>query len=398
MSFFESVKGKPEDPILGLAVTFAADSHAKKVNLGIGAYKNAEGRPQLLASVAKAEKLLADKRLDKEYLPVLGNEAFIRTSLQLMFGNDSPLLKSDRLVGVQTLGGTGALRVGAEFLASTGVSDRIYVSDPTWLNHHLIFPKAGLRVMVHPYYDEKTRSIKVSEMLAAVDVMPANSILLLQPSCHNPTGLDPDMDTWRKLSTLIKRQRIIPFIDCAYLGFDRDVEQDAAVIRLFASDGHEMLVALSFSKNFGLYGERVGALAVVTGNGAMANKIAGEIKQIVRGNYSMPPLHGQRIVTTILQSEELKREWITELAQMRKRIQEMRETLVAQLKAKGAGARFDNLVKQKGLFSYSGLTEEQVARLRQDYGIYMLRTGRINVAGLNAGNVEYVADALLAVV
>ncbi|NGX43269.1 MAG: Aspartate aminotransferase [Chlamydiae bacterium] len=396
MSFFKSIEMPPEDPILHLSVMFAGDNRSQKVNLGVGAYKNTEGKPQVLSCVRQAEAIILEKHLNKEYLPIQGNSDYISASLKLVFGENSPELASGRIFGAQTLGGTGALRVGGELLAKNQVSETIFLSDPTWPNHKPIFARAGMKLDTYPYYDERHRSLNYSGMCESIKRMPAGSTIILQPCCQNPTGLDPSMEQWKEISQLVRQKQLIPFFDFAYQGFDQGVEQDAQVVRYFVQEGHEMLVASSFSKNFGLYGERVGMLSVVCADIDTTARVGGQIKQVIRGNYSMPPLQGQRIVTTILQSPELKKEWEHELANMRDRIKEMRSTLLSGLMAKGA-SEFEFLGKQTGMFSYSGLNPDQVHRLQSEHGIYMPGSGRINVAGLNSQNMDYVINSMLAV-
>lgn len=396
MPFFSSIPQLPDDPILGLPIAFAADSRSKKINLGIGAYKTAEGHPLVLACVRKAEHLLLQKHLNKEYLPIEGDADFLRLSLQLLFGADSPFLQTGRFFSAQTVGGASALRIGGEFLAKL-VSKSIFISQPTWSNHKQIFERAGLKVGSYPYFDHQTHLLDFQGMCEAIRNMPFGSAILLHGCCHNPTGIDPTLNQWKELSDLIKKQQLIPFFDVAYQGFGEGIDEDAQAVRYFANEGHEMLVAYSYSKNFGLYGERIGFLTIVDSSIEQTSKIGSQIKSLIRSNYSNPPLNGARIVSTILKSHELKMDWKIELNNMRERVNEMRKSLVAALMVKGPHHNLSYLYDQKGLFSYLGLTSEQVQYLRKEKGIYTPNNGRINVAGLNTQNISYVAEALLSV-
>lgn len=396
MPFFNDIPQLPDDPILSLPIAFAADSNPNKINLGIGAYKTAEGHPLVLASVRKAESILLQKHLNKEYLPIEGDPEFLRYSLQLLLGTDSSFWQTNRYFAAQTVGGASALRIGSEFLAKL-VSKTIFISQPSWSNHKQIFERAGLNVGSYPYFDHKKYSLDFNGMCEAIKNMPKGSIILLHGCCHNPTGLDPTFEQWKELSDLIKKQQIIPFFDIAYQGFGRGLDLDAEAIRHFVSEGHEILIAYSFAKNFGLYGERVGFLTIVCSSIDQVPKIASQIKSLIRGNYSNPPLHGARIVSTILKSHELTLEWKTELNNMCERVKEMRKALIAALLVKGQDRNFSYMHQQIGLFSFTGLNPDQVQQLRKEKAIYMPNNGRINIAGLNTQNVGYVAEALLSV-
>jgi aspartate aminotransferase len=394
MAIFNSLSKAPEDPILGLTQAFKSDSRENKVNLGVGAYRDAEGKSMVLNCVRKAEQILFEKQLGKEYLPICGNPDFIKETVKLVFGSECD---HSRIVGVQTIGGTGALRLGGEFLIRNHFSSNLYLSDPSWDNHTPIFQKSGFKVDSFPYYDARHFRLNFTAMLDAIRSMPTGSTILLQACCHNPTGIDPSFEQWEELSALIKQRKIIPYLDLAYQGFDQGLEEDARVVRMFMDQHQEMLVASSFSKNLGLYGERVGHLAIVCADKSTAETVNSQIKQIIRGSYSMPPLHGQRIVTTILQSESLKSEWQEELSNMKLRINEMRRSLLDKLSAKGKQQQFAYLSAQNGIFSLSGLNPEQVQKIRKDFGIYMLANGRINVAGLNNQNIDYFTESLLSI-
>lgn len=396
MPFFNDIPLLPDDPILGLPIAFAADPRPNKINLGIGAYKTAEGHPLVLASVRKAESLLLQKHLNKEYLPIEGDSEFLRCSLQLLLGKDCSLWQTHSYFAAQTVGGASALRVGGEFLTKL-ISKTVFISQPSWSNHKQIFERAGLIVGSYPYFDVNTYLLDFSGMCEAIKNMPPGSIILLHGCCHNPTGIDPTFEQWKELSDLIKKQQVIPFFDIAYQGFGHGLDLDAQAIRHFVNEGHEMLIAYSFSKNFGLYGERVGLLAIICSSVEKVPTIASQIKSLIRGNYSNPPLHGARIVSTVLKSHELTLEWKKELNNMGERVKEMRKALIAALLVKGQDRNFAYMNQQTGLFSFTGLNPEQVQFLRKEKAIYMPNNGRINIAGLNTQNVAYVAEALSSV-
>ncbi|MBA3957946.1 MAG: aspartate/tyrosine/aromatic aminotransferase [Parachlamydiaceae bacterium] len=392
MSHFLEIDRFPDDPILQLPIAFAADKHERKVNLGIGAYKDATGKPFVLSSVAKAEEQICNRKLDKEYLPIAGSHEYIKESFQLVFGAPQTPLA----FAMQTVGGTSALRLGSEFLAKNGFKD-IFVSNPSWPTHKLIFGHAGLHFHTYPYYDEKTQSLNFSGMCDAIRAMPKKSIILLHASCHNPTGIDPTNAQWEEMSHLIKQQGLIPFFDLAYQGFGHGLDQDAFAVRHFMEKGHEMFVATSYAKNMGLYGERVGLLVAFTKEKEATEKVASQLKQLARSSYSNPPLHGSRIVTTILQSAELHREWLQELEKMRHRIHQMRNELVEGLTSAGVHANWEAIRQQTGIFSLIGLNPDHVQMLIREQGIYLPANGRINVAGLTNDNIDRVVEALSAV-
>ncbi len=397
MPFFETVEMLPEDPILGLPKLFQANPNPNKVNLGIGAYRDSDGKPYVLTSVREVEKLLLEKQSSQDYLPIEGDPDYIRESLKVVFGNDSPKIASGEVFAAQALGGTGALRLGGEFLARE-ISKVIFISEPSWPNHISIFSRAGMRVELYKYYDEHQHRVDFAGLCATVKIMPPASVILLQACCHNPTGMDLTFPQWQELSDLIKQRQIFPFFDFAYQGFSKSLDDDAKPIRYFVEQGHEMIVASSYSKNFGLYGERVGLTSIITHKAETAQKIGTQIKQIIRGSYSNPPRTGASIVSTILQTPALRTSWLRELQAMRDRIVEMREALTFGLQAKSLHKDFSFLLDQKGIFSFSGLNREQVQRLRDERGIYMIGNGRMNVAGLNPHNLDYVIDSILAIV
>jgi aspartate/tyrosine/aromatic aminotransferase len=396
MVLFSEVPSLPDDPILGIPALFAADERSNKINLGIGAYKTAEGHPLVLKSVRKAEQLLLEKNLYKEYLPIDGDPEFIKESLRLLFGASFPGLDLSPCFAAQTVGGASALRVGGEFL-SRFANKAVFVPQPSWTNHKQIFERSGLQVGFYPYLDQKTLLLDYRGLCQAIKQMPRTSAILLHGCCHNPTGVDPTEFQWKELSNLIKEQQIIPFFDLAYQGFAEDLEKDAQAIRFFREEGHEMLVAYSYSKNFGVYGERVGFLTIAAKDALTAKNIGTQIRASIRANYSNPPIHGARIIKTILQSSVLTMEWKEELGNMRERILNMRKELVAALQAEGSQRDFSYLLYQRGLFSYSGLTSQQVQRLRDEKAIYMPLSGRINVAGLNTQIIPYVAKSIVSV-
>jgi len=396
MKRFDSLKQLPLDPILGLPILFNADSRPHKVNLGIGAYKDAEGKPLVLTSVRDAENHIADEHTNKEYQPIDGSPFFLKPVTELVFGSHSTAVAEERVFACQALGGTGALRLGGELLKRLDCQ-KIYISDPSWPNHSLIFSQAGLSIETYPYYDMKTQTITFQAFCDFLKGLSAGSVVLLQACCHNPTGMDLTFDQWKILADIFKEKDLIPFFDFAYQGFATGVDADATAIRYFTEQGLECLVASSFSKNFGLYGERVGALFVVTASADSAKRTGSHLKQIIRAQFSNPPLHGARIVSAILSDNSLKKDWIDELDNMRIRIEEMRHAFEAGLLTKRSTTDFSFIKKQKGLFSFCGLKEDQVKKLREEFAIYMPDNGRINVAGLNMHNMDYVINAIGAV-
>lgn len=397
MGFFDKVTMAAEDPILSLNTSFAKDVRSSKVNLGVGAYKTSDLQPMVLSTIKKAENIIASSEHNHEYLPIDGDKEFLRLISELIFGRDSEVLSSGRLYSAQTIGGTGALRIGADFLAQE-VGSSLYLSDPTWANHKPLFTRAGHQIEFYPYYDRKTHKLDFSGMCDAIKRMPEGSIILLHACCHNPTGMDPSLEQWKEISSVIKERFLVPFFDFAYQGFGNGLVEDSEVIRHFAKEGHEMLISYSCSKNFGLYGERVGAFFVLTGEKMIAEKVQSRVKSIVRANYSSPPSYGAKLVKTILSSDSLTQEWQKELQNMRERISEMRKAFASGLLAKTQQYDFSFMHDQRGMFSFSGLEKDHVDRLIAEYGIYMPGSGRINVAGLSSSNLEYVVDAVVSVI
>jgi aspartate aminotransferase len=390
MKFFEHVVEAPLDPILGLNIRFNADPRENKVNLGVGTYKTAELKSIILNSVKQAESLLLKREINKDYLPIDGLKEYVLQTKALVFGSSH----LNHIYGAQTVGGTAALAVGARFLKEIGLK-KVFLSSPTWSNHNRIFHCAGLEVASYSYYNLKKQDLDFSALTSDLNKMKKESIVLWHLCCHNPTGCDPTFEQWREICEIMKKRKLFAFFDFAYQGFGEDLEKDAAPLSLFLQNSLEFAVAVSHAKNFGLYGERCGVLFMACHEEEEALSIGSRIKVIIRSLYSNPPRHGAEIIATILQDEELKQLWIKELEEMRGRIDAMRNSLVLGLQSKAASSQFDFLLKQRGMFSYIGLNETQVEKLIADYGIYMTKKGRINVAGLNSENLDYVIDAIL---
>lgn len=395
---FEHVDAYAGDPILGLVETFKKDSRDNvKVNLGIGIYYDDQGRLPLLPSVIKAETDLSKHLEPRPYLPMEGLAAY-RTAIQnLLFGENSEPLTSKRVATVQTVGASGALRVGADFLKRYFPASDMYVSDPTWDNHRAIFEAAGFTVKTYPYYDAVTGGVKFDEMLATLKALPKNSVVLLHPCCHNPTGVDLSKEQWQALVPVIKERELIAFLDIAYQGFGDSIIDDAYAIRLFAESGLTFFVSNSFSKNLSYYGERAGGLSAVCANAEEAERILGQLKLTIRKTYSSPAYHVATVTANVMNTPELRAMWENEVTEMRVRIKAMRQKLYDVLTAKVPSKDFSYLIKQRGMFSYTGLSPEQVDRLREEFAVYLVKSGRMCVAGLNSNNVDYVADAFAAV-
>ncbi len=389
MDFFETLEHLPPDPIFGLNLSFKKDVRKAKVNLGAGVYKTAELRPYILSVVKRAESMVLEQESSKDYLPIDGLHSYIEGSQRLLFGD-----VEERVYGAQTAGGTAALHIGGALIKQCGLS-QIYLPNPTWANHTRIFSEAGLVVASYPYYDKVAHGMDEQRFFDALEKLPKNSALLLHACCHNPTGVDPTFEQWKEIANLMRKREILPFFDCAYQGFGEGLEEDAAPLRHFVESGMQLLVAVSHSKNFGLYAERTGALYVVGKDLKEAKRVATQVKPLIRGRYSNPPCHGARIVSTILETPHLHADWVIELTAMRERIAEMRKGLIERLAQ--TSDRFDFLEAQQGMFTYTDLNARQVARLMEEYGIYLPSDGRINIAGLNHNNMDYVADALTAV-
>lgn len=396
-SLYQNVEMAPRDPILGLNEQFNADPRADKVNLGIGVYSDDSGRLPLLKAVRAAEQKQFEGAKPRGYLPIDGLAAYNKGAQTLLLGKDSSVIAEGRAVTVESIGGTGALKLGADFLKALTPDSTVYISDPSWQNHRAIFENAGFKVETYPYYSAETHNLDFAAMKSHFESLAPKSILILHACCHNPTGVDPSLEQWQELLNVIKSRQLIPFLDIAYQGFGAGLEEDAKVVRLFAEAGVEILVSSSFSKSFSLYGERVGALTLTTENKELADKVLSQVKTVIRTNYSNPPTHGATVVATVLNSPELFQIWEEELSEMRIRIRAMREQLVQKIKEAGVEQDFSFILEQNGMFSYSGLTKEQVDRLREEFGIYAVSSGRICVAALNSTNIDYVAKAIATV-
>jgi aromatic-amino-acid transaminase len=388
-----SVPMAPADPILGVTEAFVADKNPAKVNLGVGVYTDDNGKIPLLDSVRRAEELRLKTSPHRGYLPIDGLAAYDQAVQQLVFSK-----ASKEIVTVQALGGTGGLKIGADFLKQLNPSAQVWISEPSWENHRQLFEAAGFTVKSYPYYEPKTRGLDFAGMQRGLKAVPAGSIVVLHACCHNPTGVDLNKDQWGDVLEIVRSRGLIPFLDLAYQGFAEGVDEDAYAARLFAGAMTPVFLSSSFSKSFSLYGERVGALSVVTSSAEEAARVLSNLKRVVRTNYSNPPTHGSQIVATVLSSPELKPLWEKELSEMRDRIKKMRQALVDGVQKRVPGADWSFILKQRGMFSYSGLTRDQVARLRKDYSIYTIDTGRICVAALTTSNVDYVADAIAKVI
>lgn len=396
-SLFAAVELAPRDPILGLNEAFAADPRPQKVNLGVGVYYDEEGRIPLLASVKTAEEARVRQAKPRGYQPIEGPAAYTGAVQRLLFGADSPLLAEGRVVTAQGLGGTGALRIGGDLLRRIVPEATVYISDPSWENHRGIFEAAGFPVRTYRYYDPATGGVDFAGMKAALAAMAPRSIVVLHACCHNPTGADLTEAQWQEVAQTCVAGELVPFLDMAYQGFADGIDADATAVRHFLAAGIPFFVSSSFSKNFSLYGERVGALSLVTGSRDEAERVLSQLKRVIRTNYSNPPTHGAALVADVLASGELRAQWEEELGGMRRRIRAMREGLRQRLEAAVPGKDFSFVTEQRGMFSYTGLTPEQVERLKSEYGIYAVRSGRICIAALNARNLDYVAEAIAAV-
>jgi aromatic-amino-acid transaminase len=393
-----AVEMAPKDPILGVTETYVADPNPKKVNLGVGVYTDDNGKVPLLECVREAEDSRVGSGTPKSYLPIDGIAAYDKAVRELVFGASSKALKENRVVTIQTLGGTGGLRIGADFLRQICPGATAWISEPSWENHRALFEGCGFPVRSYAYYDAKTHGLNFDGMLESLNKMPAGDVAVLHSCCHNPTGVDLTQAQWRQVLEVVKSRGIVPFLDLAYQGFADGTDADAFAPRLFAEAMHPVLLASSFSKSFSLYGERVGALSVVAGTPDEGARALSNLKRIVRTNYSSPPTHGGDIVARVLNSADLRAQWDKELGAMRDRIKAMRKALVDGIHKRVPGADFAFILQQRGMFSYSGLTREQVLRLRNEYSIYTIETGRICVAALTTKNIDYVADAIAKVI
>ena len=391
---FAAIEMAPRDPILGITEAFNADQHPEKTNLGVGVYYDDNGKVPLLGCVQKAESLLMEKLAPRTYLPIEGLAAYDKAVQELVFGANSEVVTSKRAITAQAIGGTGALKLGADFLKRFSPNAQVYISDPSWENHRAVFESAGFVVNNYPYYDTTTKGVNFDGMLASLQSMPAGSIVLLHACCHNPTGADLTDQQWAQVIQVASERGLVPFLDMAYQGFGDGINEDGKVVGMFAAAGGPLFVSNSFSKSFSLYGERVGALSIVAANSEEAARLMSQLKRVIRTNYSNPPMHGGQVVAMALATPELRKLWEEELAGMRVRIKAMRQALVDKLKAKAPQHNFDFVIQQRGMFSYSGLTKAQVERLKTEFSIYAVDTGRICVAALNSRNIDRVVDAI----
>lgn len=391
---FAAIEMAPRDPILGITEAFNADQHPEKTNLGVGVYYDDNGKVPLLGCVQKAESLLMEKLAPRTYLPIEGLAAYDKAVQELVFGANSEVVTSKRAITAQAIGGTGALKLGADFLKRFSPKAQVYISDPSWENHRALFESAGFVVNNYPYYDTTTKGVNFDGMLSSLKSMPAGSIVLLHACCHNPTGADLTDQQWAQVIHVVTERGLVPFLDMAYQGFGDGITEDGKVVGMFAAAGGALFVSNSFSKSFSLYGERVGALSIVAANAEEAARLMSQLKRVIRTNYSNPPMHGGQVVAMALATPELRKLWEEELAGMRVRIKAMRQALVDKLKVKAPQHNFDFVIQQRGMFSYSGLTKAQVERLKTEFSIYAVDTGRICVAALNSRNIDRVVDAI----
>jgi aromatic-amino-acid transaminase len=398
MSLFTAVEMAPRDPILGLNEQFAADTNPNKVNLGVGVYFDDNGKLPLLECVQAAEKTMMEKPAARGYLPIDGIAAYDAAVKSLVFGADSEPVKSGRIATVQGIGGTGGLKIGADFLKKLNPAAKALISDPSWENHRALFSSAGFIVESYRYYDAATRGVDFDGMLADLNAAAPGTIILLHACCHNPTGYDITGAQWDQVIAVVKAKNLVPFLDMAYQGFGNGITEDGAVIGKFVAAGLDFFVSTSFSKSFSLYGERVGALSVLCASKEEADRVLSQLKIVIRTNYSNPPIHGGAVVAAVLGSPELRAMWEKELAAMRVRIKAMRQKLVDGLKAAGVQQDMSFITTQIGMFSYSGLTKDQMVRLRSEFGVYGTDTGRMCVAALNSKNIDYVCQAIAKVV
>ncbi|MCX6044330.1 MAG: aspartate/tyrosine/aromatic aminotransferase [Chloroflexi bacterium] len=391
---FETFTAAPPDAILGLTEAFKKDPNPHKVNLGVGIYKDAQGKTPILQSVKRAEEQILKSETTKNYLPIDGSPEYAAAVQELLFGADHEVISSHRAVTAQAPGGTGGLRVAADFIAKMMPSATVWLSDPTWPNHPSIFKAANLKVAVYPYFDAANNCVNFAAMLDAINKMPAGDVILLHACCHNPTGGDLTVEQWRQVGDAVAARQLLPLIDFAYQGFADGLQADTAGLLEMCRPGSELLVSSSFSKNFGLYNERIGALTLVGSNEAAAQTALSHIKQAIRANFSSPPAHGAAIVTTVLRDPALRAQWEQEVTEMRDRINTMRHLFVETLNEKGVERDFSFIAQQRGMFSFSGLNPEQVKALREKHAVYIVGSGRISVAGMTEDNMDYLCSAI----
>ncbi|MBK7547507.1 MAG: aspartate/tyrosine/aromatic aminotransferase [Rhodoferax sp.] len=398
MSFFSAVEMAPRDPILGINESFAADTNPNKVNLGVGVYFDDNGKLPLLQCVQAAEKTMMDKPTARGYLPIDGIAAYDAAVKTLVFGAGSEPVTSGRVATVQCIGGTGGLKIGADFLKKLNPNAKVLISDPSWENHRALFTSAGFTVESYPYYDAAKRNVNFDGMLAALNAAPAGTVIVLHACCHNPTGYDITSAQWDQVVAVVKAKNLVPFLDMAYQGFGYGLKEDGAAVQKFVAAGLTCFVSTSFSKSFSLYGERVGALSVLCDSKEEADRVLSQLKIVIRTNYSNPPTHGGAVVATVLNNPELRALWEKELGEMRVRIKAMRQKLVDGLKAAGVKQDMSFITTQIGMFSYSGLSKDQMVRLRTEFGVYGTDTGRMCVAALNSKNIDYVCASIAKVI
>jgi aromatic-amino-acid transaminase len=396
-NLFDRVEMAPRDPILGLTEAFNADTRPTKVNLGVGVYYDDTGKIPILEAVREAEIARSQTSAPRGYLPMEGLAAYDSAVQKLLFGESSPLIRDGRLITAQALGGTGALKIGADLLKRINPNATVLISDPSWENHRALFEGAGFPVKTYPYYDAAMHSVNFEDMEAALRNAGPDSIVVLHACCHNPTGVDLVPEQWKVVAQVARERNFIPFIDIAYQGFAEGLDADSVAVRFFAETGVPFLVSSSFSKSFSLYGERVGALTIVATSKDEAARLLSQLKRVIRTNYSNPPTHGGVIVSAILNDARLHALWEKDLAGMRDRIKEVRQHFVYGMAARGVTRDFSFVLKQRGMFSYSGLTSAQVERLQKEFGVYAVASGRICVAALNSKNIEYALDSIAAV-
>jgi aspartate/tyrosine/aromatic aminotransferase len=395
---FESIEAAPRDAILGLSAAFREDPRPEKIDLSVGVYQDEQGRTPMLECVRTAEGRLAEAAQSKSYLPIPGSPEYVEVVQKLVFGAGHEVLESKRVATAHTPGGTGALRVVADFLHTNLPDATVWMSDPTWPNHPNIFQAAGVPVNSFPYFDQTSNGLAWEAMIEAINKIPAGDVVLLHGCCHNPTGIDPTVDQWNEIADAVYDRGLAPLLDFAYQGLADGIQEDATGLRNFMRPGAELMVCNSFSKNFGLYRERVGALSIICPSESSVQAVQSQVNRVIRANYSNPPAHGAEIVNCVLRDSSLRQTWEKEVATMRNRINGMRQTLIDALKAKGVPGDYTFITQQRGMFSFTGLTKDQVETLRKRFAIYIVGSGRINVAGLTPANVERVAEAIGAVI
>jgi aspartate/tyrosine/aromatic aminotransferase len=394
---FETIQTAPVDPILGLTEIFKKDPNPNKINLSIGVYQDAGGQTPVLETVKEAERRRLATEKTKAYLPMTGDPAYGLLVQKLMFGDSHPIVTGKRAATAHTPGGTGALRVTGDYIHKLHPKSAIWLCDPTWENHRGIFTAAGIEVKTYPYRDPKTNGLNFESMLESLKQVSAGDVVLFHACCQNPTGIDPTVEQWRKIGELLRERGLTPLVDFAYQGLAEGIEEDAAGLRALCEKVQELFICSSFSKNFGLYRERTGAFTVVTAKPEHTDKVMSQVKLVIRTNYSNPPAHGGALVTIVLQDPELRAKWVKEVAQIRERINGMRRLFVDTLKAKGINRDYSFIIRQRGMFSFSGLTKEQVDMLREKFAIYTVGSGRINVAGMNESSMDRLCEAIKAV-